>query len=260
MMPWFPGAFSGATRGWPLIATGAYRALLDCQWDLGSLPVSEKELRLLAGATAREWRIAWPYLEQKFPVDADDRRRNARLEQNRREALKLRDKHRRGAAVTNAQRALSGALSETLNETLSGALSGALSETLSVSLSGAPTSTSTSTSTSKRSHSESEMPPKAATSREIASGLGPENRPEALRIAEAARPECDPAAIVEKFELWLSAHPSQNWRKSLSTYAAGEHFSVKQHEALKARNLAAGAEPIAPVMQLLAQFGKGSGS
>lgn len=55
-MPWYPRDFASATRTWPLVARGAFRELLDAQWDMGGsqaglLPADPEELRELARAT-----------------------------------------------------------------------------------------------------------------------------------------------------------------------------------------------------------------
>jgi hypothetical protein len=103
-MPWYPRDFASATRGWPLVARGAYRELLDAQWDMGSLPDSEFEMRTIASATPVEWRVSWQYIERKFPVVAEGRRRNARLENHRRKALQALVNRQAGAATTNSNR------------------------------------------------------------------------------------------------------------------------------------------------------------
>jgi len=103
-MPWYPRDFASATHGWPLIARGAYRELLDSQWDMGSLSADQLDLRALVGCTPAEWRIAWPLIEPKFPIDADGRRRNPRLESHRAKALQTLLRQRDGAAATNATR------------------------------------------------------------------------------------------------------------------------------------------------------------
>ena len=64
-LPWFPRDFASATRGWPLIARGIYRELLDAQWDMGALPNDEMILRRIVGATEAEWKLAWPILSTK---------------------------------------------------------------------------------------------------------------------------------------------------------------------------------------------------
>jgi uncharacterized protein YdaU (DUF1376 family) len=102
-MPWYPRDFASATRGWPLAARGAYRELLDAQWDMGSLPDSENALRAIAMAMPTEWRVAWQFVEPKFPIDSDGRRRNPRLETHRIKAVQLVEKQRNGAAATNAK-------------------------------------------------------------------------------------------------------------------------------------------------------------
>ena len=102
-MPWYPRDFSSSTRGWSVTAKGAYRELLDVQWDMDSLPTDSCQLRALIGATLAEWRKAWPRIEAKFPIGDDGRRRNSRLEQHRRKAIELLERQRAGAATTNAK-------------------------------------------------------------------------------------------------------------------------------------------------------------
>lgn len=96
-MPWYPRDFASATRGWPLVARGIYRELLDAQWDLGGLPNDAEVLRGIAGASPAEWRRGWPVVRSKFRVGPDGRLRNARLEQHRETALNLRKRAKSGA-------------------------------------------------------------------------------------------------------------------------------------------------------------------
>lgn len=80
-MPWYPGDYLKATRGWHIIARGCYRELLDHQWDSGSLPSDPSDLRdIVAPISEADWALAWAKIESKFPVSIiDQRRRNARL-------------------------------------------------------------------------------------------------------------------------------------------------------------------------------------
>ncbi len=103
MMPWYPRDFASSTRGWPLIARGIYRELLDAQWDLGSLPVDPKRLQAIAGASDEEWRIAWPEIESKFPL-VEASRQNPKLEEHRSKSHELYEKRAQGARTANAQR------------------------------------------------------------------------------------------------------------------------------------------------------------
>ena len=100
-LPWYPRDFASSTRGWPVTARGVYRELLDAEWDLGSLPESPRELQMLAGATANEWKRSWPLIAPKFPVGDDSRRRNARLEYHRQKALHTAEQQRKAAEQTN---------------------------------------------------------------------------------------------------------------------------------------------------------------
>jgi uncharacterized protein YdaU (DUF1376 family) len=103
-LPWYPARFMSATRGWSVTARGIYRELLDCQWEMGSLPPTPAELQQLIGATAAEWKC-WPSLvEPKFPLDTDNRRRNPTLEQHRAKSLGIRERNQVGASKTNAKR------------------------------------------------------------------------------------------------------------------------------------------------------------
>jgi uncharacterized protein YdaU (DUF1376 family) len=105
-LPWFvffTGDYLKLSRGWPLVARGAYVELLAAQWDAGSLPIDIDELRNITRATPEEWAVAWPYMERCFPVDGVVRS-NYVLEILRGEARLLREGRRRGAAKTNAKR------------------------------------------------------------------------------------------------------------------------------------------------------------
>jgi len=103
-MPWYPRDFASSTRGWPLEACGAYRELLDAQWDMGSLSADSEELRPLSRATPAQWRVAWKYIEPKFPIGADDRRRNPRLEVHRRKAIAQFNSQSAGGRAGNRHR------------------------------------------------------------------------------------------------------------------------------------------------------------
>lgn len=96
-MPWYPRDFRSSTLGWSLVARAVYRELLDAQWDVSGLPVDPEDLRAIAQASLAEWKKAWRHVEAKFPVDADGKRRNPRLELHRADALQLAAKRRKAA-------------------------------------------------------------------------------------------------------------------------------------------------------------------
>jgi len=107
-MPFYPRDFRSSTLGWPLIARGAYRELLDAQWDsggagIGTLPDDEEALRSIVGASPAEWKVAWRYIAAKFP-QVEGGRRNPRLETHRQAAIEEFEKRRKGAITTNAKR------------------------------------------------------------------------------------------------------------------------------------------------------------
>jgi uncharacterized protein YdaU (DUF1376 family) len=107
-LKWFPRDFASSTRGWPLVARGVYRELLDCQWDLGGsqpgiLPDDPEQLRELARARASEWKVAWRFVARKFPRVAGGRQ-NARLEEHRKASIRELTGRQKGAQRTNAKR------------------------------------------------------------------------------------------------------------------------------------------------------------
>jgi uncharacterized protein YdaU (DUF1376 family) len=115
-LKWFPRDFASSTRGWPLVARGVYRELLDAAWDIGGpLPDDQERLRALAGASPAEWRIAWRYVETKFPV-GEGGRVNPRLEEHRVAALREYNARRKGAETVNAKLGRRSTLSDTLSD------------------------------------------------------------------------------------------------------------------------------------------------
>jgi uncharacterized protein YdaU (DUF1376 family) len=78
--------------------------LLDAQWDTGGLPDDVERLRRIARASVEEWNVAWPYIEEHFPVDNEKLRRNYQLEMQRGKALQMREARRRGGRATAAKR------------------------------------------------------------------------------------------------------------------------------------------------------------
>ena len=88
-VPWYPSDFIGSTLGWPLIARGVYRELLDANWLQGGLPDDLHQLAAIARCTESEFAQAWPYLEDKFPLNGDGKRKNPRMEEHRLAAVAL---------------------------------------------------------------------------------------------------------------------------------------------------------------------------
>ena len=83
----YPGDTLSIARGWPMVVLGAYHTLRDLQWDSAALPAEPNDIRRLAGIQPRQWRLAWPLLGLHFPIDADGRRRNPQLAEQRYEAV-----------------------------------------------------------------------------------------------------------------------------------------------------------------------------
>lgn len=123
MMPWFPRDFLAATRAMRLAERGAYRDLLDYQWELGRLPNGSMRLAMLIGCSEAEFCCIWPSIADKFASD-DTHIWNERLEEHRVKAIKARDKHKAGADATNAKRAAERYAKRTLSDAPSDAPSG----------------------------------------------------------------------------------------------------------------------------------------
>lgn len=74
---WFKfnrGDYMRRTAGWPPAARLAFLELSFAQWDDGSLPVDESDVRsLVPGLSNAEWRDAWPRLDRLFAIAGDCR-------------------------------------------------------------------------------------------------------------------------------------------------------------------------------------------
>lgn len=121
MMPWFPRDFIAATRHLALAERGAYRELLDYQWEMGALPADPIRLARLLAITAAEFEPIWEAIRDKFESTTVGLL-NKRLEEHRKKAEEQRDKKVRGAAKTNAKRYGERADIDTLCESHSDAL------------------------------------------------------------------------------------------------------------------------------------------
>ena len=87
-MPLYVRDFLTSTLGWSAEERGHYLTLLMVAWDRGGLPAELDQIeRLSPGVTN-----VWPMLQDKFPVDEDGLRRNARLEKHRDRCVELKDK------------------------------------------------------------------------------------------------------------------------------------------------------------------------
>lgn len=103
MMPWFPRDFIAATRHMSLAERGAYRELLDYQWEMGALPNDEVRLARLLAITPEEFAPIWLTIRSKFEP-SDTGLANKRLEEHRKKAVDGREKKIAAAAKTNAKR------------------------------------------------------------------------------------------------------------------------------------------------------------
>ena len=97
MTPWFslyPRDFLAATMGWTAEERGHYFVLLCAQWEQGGLPDDPKRLELISPGI----RSAWKTVAEKFPVWADGKRRNNRLEHERAKATERSERARQSAS------------------------------------------------------------------------------------------------------------------------------------------------------------------
>lgn len=126
MMPWFPKDFIASTRALRIAERGAYRELLDFQWEMGRLPRAPDVLARLLGVTQEEFDDIWPSIAIKF-MHAGEFIYNQRLEEHREKALLGRAKKRAAAAATNAKRYAKRPPQTSLSDTLSASASDTLS-------------------------------------------------------------------------------------------------------------------------------------
>jgi uncharacterized protein YdaU (DUF1376 family) len=103
MMPWFPRDFIAATRHLALAERGAYRELLDYQWEMGALPKDIARMARLLGVSVQEFAPIWEAIGDKFEFNGSGYI-NKRLEEHRIKAVAQRDKKIKGAEKTNAHR------------------------------------------------------------------------------------------------------------------------------------------------------------
>lgn len=67
--PFYPRQFAKTVLGWPAIARGVYRDLLDMQWIHGRIPSDPELCRNMLNCTPEEWHIAWRFCQSKFPLN-----------------------------------------------------------------------------------------------------------------------------------------------------------------------------------------------
>lgn len=100
-MPLYVRDFLTSTIGWTACERGHYLTLLMLQWDRDGLPADLDALERLSTGVGDVWAM----LQDKFPVESDGQRRNARLEQHRDRAVELRRKRSEAGKAAAAARA-----------------------------------------------------------------------------------------------------------------------------------------------------------
>jgi uncharacterized protein YdaU (DUF1376 family) len=103
MMPFFVKDWIAATSHWSDAERGAYISLLAFQWVNGNVPPDVSQLARIMGTPDEEFERRWATVGKKF--DGDKRRLfNNRLEEHRKEAMRLRQAHTLGATLANEKR------------------------------------------------------------------------------------------------------------------------------------------------------------
>lgn len=105
-----------------LAERGAYRDLLDYQWEMGKLPNDHDRLARLLGCSRSEFDDVWPAIADKFTL-IDGSLFNKRLEEHRDKAVRQRDRKVAAAQSTNAKRYGERAREDSHTDSLSDTLS-----------------------------------------------------------------------------------------------------------------------------------------
>jgi len=103
MMPFWVKDWFGATLHWPGAERGAYISLLAFQWINGAVPADVSQLARITGFTEGEFERIWTTVGAKFDANGEGLF-NRRLEEHRKDALRLRDRHTLGATLANEKR------------------------------------------------------------------------------------------------------------------------------------------------------------
>lgn len=103
ILPLFVKDWLGATVHWTDAERGAYMSLLVFQWVNNKVPSDTAQLARIMGTPEREFELRWGTVGPKFDGDQAGLFNN-RLEEHRKKALRLRDRHALGATVANANR------------------------------------------------------------------------------------------------------------------------------------------------------------
>jgi uncharacterized protein YdaU (DUF1376 family) len=114
-LPLYVRDFLTSTIGWTACERGHYLTLLMLQWDRDGLPAELDALDRLSPGVGD----VWPMLQDKFPIESDGQRRNARLEEHRGRALELRRKRSEAGKAAAAARVCSINRSSNVEQTFS---------------------------------------------------------------------------------------------------------------------------------------------
>lgn len=112
-LPLYVRDFLTSTIGWTACERGHYLTLLMLQWDRDGLPADLDGLDRLSPGVGDVWAM----LQDKFPVESDGQRRNARLEEHRERAVELRRKRSEAGKAAAAARSCSSNRSSNAEQT-----------------------------------------------------------------------------------------------------------------------------------------------
>jgi uncharacterized protein YdaU (DUF1376 family) len=121
--------YLASTRHLTCAARGAYVDLLILAWFDEGVPADPEILRRMVGAEPKDWRGIWPQLEPKWPVSADDKRRNPREEEERAKARLVSSKRSESGKAGVAARAKQASSKPEANGQANAKLSVAVADT-----------------------------------------------------------------------------------------------------------------------------------
>lgn len=111
---------SATVQMMPWAARAIYLELLDWQWESERLPNAQANAIRLLRISLEEWEIFAPFFDQCFPVCDDGNRRNARLDDERRQVVeriaKARESGSKGGSVGGKKKVKKEASKRTLSE------------------------------------------------------------------------------------------------------------------------------------------------
>jgi uncharacterized protein YdaU (DUF1376 family) len=107
-MPIYWADYFGDTRHLTRAQHGSYLLLIGHYWMAGALPDDDRQLAIIAGATAEEWQTDKPILQKFFYDGWKHRRIEAELRRTTEKIAKAREHGQKGGQVSAFNRAKEG--------------------------------------------------------------------------------------------------------------------------------------------------------